>query len=191
MALTRLGPNQAINLASNVTGTLPTANGGTGATSFTAGITVAEMWRLTSNKTSSGDITANLARETASGYGSINHGMTESSGIFTFPSTGIWLVRFTACFEEGTGGDDQARFGIMYTANNSSYSYYARGFSGMTDPPNEFAQTENIEYMFDITDTSNQKIKFNLSDMNTDNRLLGNSSDNKLTGFTFLRLGDT
>ena len=28
MALTRLGPNQAINLASNVTGTLPTANGG-------------------------------------------------------------------------------------------------------------------------------------------------------------------
>ena len=28
MALTRLGPNQAINLASNVTGTLATANGG-------------------------------------------------------------------------------------------------------------------------------------------------------------------
>jgi len=37
MALTRLGGNQAINLTSNVTGTLPTANGGTGATSFTAG----------------------------------------------------------------------------------------------------------------------------------------------------------
>ena len=28
MALTRLGPNQSINLATNVTGTLPTANGG-------------------------------------------------------------------------------------------------------------------------------------------------------------------
>ncbi len=37
MALTRIGLNQLINLASNVTGTLPTANGGTGATSFTAG----------------------------------------------------------------------------------------------------------------------------------------------------------
>jgi hypothetical protein len=37
MALTRLGANQSINLASNVTGTLPAANGGTGATSFTAG----------------------------------------------------------------------------------------------------------------------------------------------------------
>ena len=37
MALTRLGPNQSLNLANNVTGTLPTANGGTGATSFTKG----------------------------------------------------------------------------------------------------------------------------------------------------------
>ena len=37
MALTRLGPNQLLNLASNVTGTLPAANGGTGATSFKAG----------------------------------------------------------------------------------------------------------------------------------------------------------
>ena len=34
MAITRLGPNQSVNLASNVTGTLPAANGGTGATSF-------------------------------------------------------------------------------------------------------------------------------------------------------------
>ena len=42
MALTRLGPNNStnitgINLTSQVTGTLPAANGGTGATSFTAG----------------------------------------------------------------------------------------------------------------------------------------------------------
>ena len=154
------------------------------------GITVAEMWNLTSNKTSSGDITSNLARLTSSGYGSINAGMTESSGVFTFPSTGIWLVRYTACFEEGEGSDDQARFGIRYTSNNSSYSYVARGFSGLTDPPNEFAQTDNIEYMFDITDTANQKVKFDVAEMNTNNRLLGTSSQ-KFTGFTFIRLGDT
>ena len=40
MALTRLGLNQAINLASNVTGTLATGNGGTGATSFSPGKTL-------------------------------------------------------------------------------------------------------------------------------------------------------
>ena len=36
MAITRLGPN-SVDLTSAVTGTLPTANGGTGATSFAAG----------------------------------------------------------------------------------------------------------------------------------------------------------
>ena len=177
MALTKL------NLASGVTGTLPTSN-------YTSGITVAEQWRLTANKTSSGDITSNLARESASASGNINAGVTESSGIFTFPSTGIWLVRFTAVFEEGTGSDDQARFSISYTSDNSSYSNVVRGFSGLTDPPNEFAQTDNIEYMFDITDTSNQKIKFNIAEMNTNNRLMGGSSE-RFTGFTFIRLGDT
>ena len=40
MALTRLGLNQSINLASNVTGTLPVANGGTAITSgFANGVT--------------------------------------------------------------------------------------------------------------------------------------------------------
>jgi hypothetical protein len=37
MALTRLGGNQAINLATNTTGTLGVANGGTGLTSGTSG----------------------------------------------------------------------------------------------------------------------------------------------------------
>jgi hypothetical protein len=37
MALTRLGLNQSINLATNITGTLATGNGGTGATSFAPG----------------------------------------------------------------------------------------------------------------------------------------------------------
>ena len=37
MALTRLGLNQSINLATNTTGTLAVANGGTGLTSGTSG----------------------------------------------------------------------------------------------------------------------------------------------------------
>ena len=38
MALTRLGPNQLLNLASNVTGTLPAANGGSGRTAVTGNV---------------------------------------------------------------------------------------------------------------------------------------------------------
>ena len=38
MAFTRLGPNQSVNLASNVTGTLPAANGGSGRTAVTGNV---------------------------------------------------------------------------------------------------------------------------------------------------------
>jgi hypothetical protein len=51
MALTRLGPNQSVNLASNVTGTLATGNGGTGSTAATLPASLI-------NNTSIGNVTA-------------------------------------------------------------------------------------------------------------------------------------
>jgi hypothetical protein len=62
MAITRIGPNQSINLASNITGTLPTGNGGTGATSFAPGkvlqvVSASQTNTVTSTNTSYADIT--------------------------------------------------------------------------------------------------------------------------------------
>ena len=62
MAITRIGPNQSINLASNITGTLPTGNGGTGATSFAPGkvlqiVSASQTNTVTSTDTSYADIT--------------------------------------------------------------------------------------------------------------------------------------
>ena len=51
MALTRLGPNQSINLATNTTGTLATGNGGTGSTAATLPASLI-------NDTSIGNVTA-------------------------------------------------------------------------------------------------------------------------------------
>tara|TARA_R100001480_G_scaffold74301_1_gene84945 strand:- start:150 stop:695 length:546 start_codon:yes stop_codon:yes gene_type:complete len=58
MAITRLGPNNStnisgINLTSQVTGTLPTANGGTGATSFAAGKVLQVVTGVTYTSTTS------------------------------------------------------------------------------------------------------------------------------------------
>ena len=62
-----------------------------------AGITMAEIWRLTSTITNDGSenvITTNLAKQAApSSYGKVGtETMTESSGVFTFPSTGIYYI---------------------------------------------------------------------------------------------------
>ena len=60
------------------------------------GITQADIWRLTSDKSLTGgvtsDITANLERADDATSGLIGSGVSESSGEFTFPETGIYLV---------------------------------------------------------------------------------------------------
>ena len=66
MALTRLGLNQSINLASNVTGRLPTGNGGTGATSFNPSSVV----KLSTVTTSSSATTIEFTGLDTSTYGS-------------------------------------------------------------------------------------------------------------------------
>ena len=81
--------------ATKLSGNLP-AISGANLTGISAGITMAETWRLTSTITNDGSenvITTNLAKQAApSSYGKVGtETMTASSGVFTFPSTGCLL----------------------------------------------------------------------------------------------------
>ena len=183
-----------IDVANMVTGAMPVANGGTALTSgFANGLTVAEEWLLTSNKTSAGDITANLAISGISGLGNINPGMSQSSGIFTFPSTGIWHVGFTAVLEEGnqTSNDGIVRPEIYITTDNSSYTLVSRAQEGLAGSiAAEFSGTNENSILFDVTNTTTHKCKFAITDLASNDRLLGSSSSQH-TKFRFIRLGDT
>ena len=69
MAITRLGPNNStnisgINLTSQVTGTLPTGNGGTGATSFAPG----KVLQVVNNTQTSRFTTSSTSFVAATGY---------------------------------------------------------------------------------------------------------------------------
>ena len=158
MAITRLGPN-TVNLTTAVTGTLPVANGGTALTSgFKNGITEHDEFRLTSSKTASNtisDITANLARTTRSGFSLLGTGMTESSGIFTFPSTGIYLVEAQADVYADSGALLYANVAIDVTSNNSSYNERTNSWNS-----NHASSTYSSTYkkcFVDVTGTSNVK----------------------------------
>jgi hypothetical protein len=65
---------------------------------FKNGITMADSWRLTAdtNSGTDADVTTNWERTDTDGYGNIGTGLTESSGIFSFPQTGIYFIDYTA-----------------------------------------------------------------------------------------------
>ena len=185
-----------IDVANMVTGAVPVANGGTALTSgFANGLTVAEEWVLTSNKTSAGDITANLSLSSFTGVGAINAGMSQSSGIFTFPSTGIWFIGFNALIEEGSQSSDDpiTRPEISITTDNSSFNTCARSQEGVAGgTAAEFSGTCTTSFIFDVTNTTTHKCKFTITSLASNNRLLGAAADSiQHTKFTFIRLGDT
>jgi hypothetical protein len=178
----------AVNLTTGVTGTLPVANGGTNlASGFANGITEADQWRLTASITSNTDpISSNLERVDTAGQGTLGTGMTVSSGRFSFPTTGIWLVRFIA--NGSAVADDNVSVGIKLTVNNSSYSTLAEPQGSGDGGTGSFSVSG--ETLVDVTDISNVKVSFFTASMAAGSSVLGDTNIN-YTAFTFIRLGDT
>jgi hypothetical protein len=164
---------------------------------ITAGnpITEADIWVLTSNFT--GDATpiaSNLSRYTNDGAGYIGTGMTQSSGVFTFPSTGIWKIDFQHTFYAGNGYDvRQVVTTIATTTDNSSYSAASLVLGSNTDgaQAGDHFATNNASFLFDVTDTTTHKVRFEVTSSNTSRNINYGTSDPLRTGFFFTRLGDT
>ena len=171
--------------------TITVANGGTGLTSgFANGITMADQWRLSAdtNTSTNADITTNWERVDNTGWGGIGTGMTESSGIFSFPSTGIYLINFQMRFVVA-GGDGACEVNLNTTTDNSSYTKVARAEAGNTSG-SAAGGSGSQSILFDVTNTSTHKVKFSTDLFATSTRVSGNT-DNTRSGVTFVRLGDT
>jgi hypothetical protein len=175
-------------------GTLAVARGGTGTTSYTPGITVADQWVVTSAFTGAASpISSNLAQSSVAGQGSLGSAMTVSSGIWTFPSTGYWLVDVYATFQLASGTAASAWYedtAIQATTDNATYANVAIGRSSMTAATTDAcAYHTNISTIIDVTNTTNVKIKINTGTPTVGRTCMGSAY--KETGFWFMRLGDT
>lgn len=154
------------------------------------GITEADQYRYTASSGGiSGDITSNLER-VDSDFDKIGTGITNSSGIFSFPSTGIYLVLVQAHINFVNEADNGALLSTYVTTNNSSYNERARAYAGSNSTSNNSNFTVFSSLMVDVTDTSNVKVKFVASSFDSQSYLEGNTDKNHTT-FTFIRLGDT
>jgi len=166
------------------------ANSGT-ATGF-GGITEADWWRLTTGF--NGDATpiaSNLERVDSYTYAKMGTGMSESSGIFTFPSTGYWWVIFNHYVYTGNNvGVHQNEANIQLTSDNSNYDTIARGDSSLKDDGNGYRQTTCVNAFVDITSTTLCKVRFTVDTSYASMSTMGDTNITK-TGFSFIRLGDT
>ena len=152
------------------------------------GITVADQFRVTADMTSNQDpISSNIERIDTAGQGGLTDSqMSVSSGIFTFPATGIYLVD---AFGTGTinSSGDNISLSISVTTDNSNYNYVAAGNDGTSGNGNTHCTCQTL---IDVTDTSNVKVKFAVGSIGSGSKFHGETTYNQ-TCFTFIRLADT
>ncbi len=156
------------------------------------GLSQASQWRLSANQTSlnnNSTITSNW-EENDTNYSRIGDAFSESSGIFTFPETGIYLVEFV--YSGQGGSQDQTYLGgnIYATPDNSTYSKVSNSISGADSNGNNIFFTNYSSYLFDVTNTTTHKVKFVIEAQNNGVTAFGNT-DRNATYATFTKLGDT
>jgi len=163
-----------------------------GGTQLSGGISHAQMWNMnTAFEGGAAPIANNWSATWNSDVGDVSslgsNSVTESSGIFTFGATGIWDVRFTMQTSDNSGADLDCFAQIHRTLDNSSYTAMARSGCGLT-VANQYLTT-TAHCLLDITDTSNQKVRFHAAGLN--NADCYGHNDYIHTYAIFIKLGDT
>ena len=152
------------------------------------GIEVADNWRLSSNYTvdsSETDLDSNWERVDTTGQGFIGTAMSQSSGLFTFPSTGIYYIGFDIQYY-GADNNDYGRAVIVHNNGSGTKTH-------LTDNRAHYMDQERISVhahtLFDCQNTSTDKIEF-FGGGNRSSTISGSTSKNE-TNVVFIRLGDT
>ena len=172
-------------------GQVLTSGGASAAPTWAAagGISMIDSWRMTTSTSNGTNATVeNWAAATNKLNSSLGTALGYSSGIFSFPSTGHYLLTFGCRFHCGSGNDGTMSVFLQVTENNSSYSDAALTSYGAQE--GDTKATGSITYAFDITDTSNQKFKFITDSFGSSSQIMGVSTENQ-TYFQIIRLADT
>ena len=160
---------------------------GSNLTGISAGISMMDMWRITNDNNVTGDADIDSHWERADTFfAQIGSGMSESSGVFTFPQTGIYLIMVQAA-TYGSNHYYAGFFTQVSTDSGGSYSNFTycygnhKGGSGYN---NLF-----VNGILDVTDASTFRMKMRAH--TPGNLQFSGDTNAHRTGITFIRIGDT
>jgi len=153
-------------------------------------ISEADMFRLTASQSggTNADITANLERVDDASFSKIGTGMTNSSGVYSFPSTGLYYVIYNAMIRSNADANSMIS---AHVSTNSGSSYDDVGIANGGEGSSSDASTSASNHFFvNVTNTSTFRVKFGTTSMAGNSYLHGDTNQNYTT-FTFIRLGES
>ena len=152
-----------------------------------SGLEHADQWRLTGGITGShAQITGTWERVDTYNFPTdpLGSGVSESSGVFTFPDTGIWYVTFDAtcyCSSDGAGAIQ-----IFNTDGQNMAQQYV-GFVGNTDEDN----TGHVAILIQVDSTGADKVRVLTTTTLGSNFNVRGDTNTNYTYVTFIKLSSS
>ena len=152
------------------------------------GVENISTFRMSTNftMTTGAHITANWSKQGAT----LGTAISESSGTFSFPQTGLYRVEANFNLFRVQGDSDYIELNIKGTTDNSSYADLLSHWTHIGDVANQHSCIYGAT-IFDVTNTTNDKIRLHYESESATNIRLVGSSDRDGTYIRFIRLGDT
>ena len=176
--------------ASKLSGALPAISGAS-LTGLSSGLSMVDQWRCNSDSGENNGVLAhNNWERVDTMYDKIGTGMTESSGVFTFPSTGIYRIDFQGHSKRTDNITVSSINATIQGSTNSgsNYSDLSQSTFHIGGANNSHGQAY-CTAIFDVTNASTHRLRVNISGEQPTN-FRGNTGNTR-TGLTFMRLGDT
>ena len=191
------GTPTGITAAHLEAGVLPSdVTGGSGLDAVPDELTHYSTWHMDTGvipTTGASHIFTTWTKATNQSNGSLGSDMTHSSGIFTFPATGVWLIKFQGLFySASTQSVRYCETAIETTTDDATWVETARAINSLTsyNSSSDFASC-SADLMWDVTSTSNNKVKFKTYQYTGESVSFYGATTNNFTYATFIRLGDT
>jgi hypothetical protein len=159
---------------------------------FANGITMADMWRITTDFSGSVQpITANWERCDENTFEKIgSSGMSVSSGIWSFPVTGLYEVVWHCSWTLDSAVSRYVYSELITTNDNSTYTERGVGWGSIFNGSGSTYNSATISVFMNVSNVSNQKLKLGVNVANSSVNTRGSSTANH-THVSFIRLGDS
>ena len=176
------------DFVSAIAGTNLTASSGQ-LSAAAGGIAKAVIYRLTSSFTGDADpIASNLEKDDTRGDSTLgdSEGLGLSSGVFTFANTGTgtYLIQAHAFFGSGAA-DAETNLMIEVATDGSTFEQASTSQGSVYNSSARSMLTAS--YLFQVTNTTNDKVQFKISGNSGSNTIFGDTNIN-YTYFTFIKL---
>ncbi len=167
-----------------------------GVSGITAGITSAQQFRLAADQAGSGSTGTVLTNweESDTDYQSIGSNWSQSSGIFSCSTTGIYLCTFSMVIGAHTGSEDMYDPNVQIsTDSGSNYNTRAKIWAQVRTSPNVQGNSPTQLFMFDVANSSTFRLRYRQSEDNdiSSSSTIKGGTNMVLTHIMFIRLGDT